>query len=574
MAYIGYNGVKYETGIQIGKGGEGSIFKVLNHPDYILKIYHPAQRTKYKQNKIQAMLSYPITAKLLQVANWPIDIVYDEHGFAGCLLRYYDHIVSLHEILSNSESLSVSDKLLIAKNICYAVSTLHETNLVYGDFNPWNIGINIQSGHVILLDIDSFHLVDEKNEYRCVVGVPEYIAPEVLRKTQNGLTLSSAPLPTFTVESDRFTLAVHIFTLLMNNCHPFACAIDLSQQKKSIPAPQPIDSILDGFFPFVQHKSGLSIPAYAPDFAYLPCEIQLLFKRAFIDGFSKPSLRPYAEEWFYALENMKSDLIICSINAFHAYPPHNTGCPWCKLKFREAVMAQFNKVSMKQYLSNRIVDTIDHNTKMACVMLIDLSISMQGEPLEQASKIVSQVLCDMGRVELAERLNITIIGFNDTVTIIKPYFPLERFKNSETLSFEASNKEANIDIAIEKALKSIAAHNKFYNGLGIGTYPATILTLSNGVVLNGLDSAISKIKKATYEYQKETSWMIGVPPSPYRFFAITCSSFFQSSESYNNLQALCGDKNRIYFTDTDNCNCYDMVKDIYDLHSISVVGTS
>ena len=218
MAYIGYNGVKYETGIQIGKGGEGSIFKVLNHPDYILKIYHPAQRTKYKQNKIQAMLSYPITAKLLQVANWPIDIVYDEHGFAGCLLRYYDHIVSLHEILSNSESLSVSDKLLIAKNICYAVSTLHETNLVYGDFNPWNIGINIQSGHVILLDIDSFHLVDEKNEYRCVVGVPEYIAPEVLRKTQNGLTLSSAPLPTFTVESDRFTLAVHIFTLLMNNC--------------------------------------------------------------------------------------------------------------------------------------------------------------------------------------------------------------------------------------------------------------------------------------------------------------------------------------------------------------------
>lgn len=152
--------------------------------------------------------------------------------------------------------------------------------------------------------------------------------------------MANAQLPTFSKETDLFALAVHIFALLMNGCHPFACAVNngsynigqLTASQPSVTAPQPIDNICDGFFPFYEKRTGITTPKYAPDFNVLPKEIQDLFIKAFVDGHKNPAARPDAATWYYALEKMQQNLLKCSKDRFHMYPSHLKKCPWCELE--------------------------------------------------------------------------------------------------------------------------------------------------------------------------------------------------------------------------------------------------
>ena len=145
----------------------------------------------------------------------------------------------------------------------------------------------------------------------------------------NGKTLDKLPLPTFTVESDLFALAEHIFALLMNGCHPFACA-----SSNPNVFPQPVDNIRNGFTPVFQKQSGLTIPAYAPEISILPKNIQQYFFRAFVDGNKNPKARPTAEEWYTVLREMKNHLCLCSRNSRHIFSDHLSSCPWCRVNSR------------------------------------------------------------------------------------------------------------------------------------------------------------------------------------------------------------------------------------------------
>ena len=195
-------------------------------------------------------------------------------------------------------------KIIIAWNFCVAINSVHNAGQVCGDLNPNNITVNPNKGTVTLVDTDSYHITEKNRNrvYRCEVGMPDYLAPEIHEKMKKYKRLDTAPLPTFTRQTDLFALAVHIFALLMNGCHPFANAVDLSQNHASVAAPQPIENIRNGFFPFYMNKSGLTIPKYAPKFDQLPEKIRKLFIRAFVDGHKNPQVRPDAVEWYNALE--------------------------------------------------------------------------------------------------------------------------------------------------------------------------------------------------------------------------------------------------------------------------------
>ena len=142
----------------------------------------------------------------------------------------------------------------------------------------------------MLVDADSYHYVTEEKVYRCEVGLADYMAPEIQKKLGNGRTLRNAPLPTYTKQTDLFALAVHVFCLLMNGCHPFACAkeenvINSNIQQlqsdfamQSVVAPQPIDNIKNGFFPFYEKRPGIVTPVYAPEFLFLMKYRNCLFR--------------------------------------------------------------------------------------------------------------------------------------------------------------------------------------------------------------------------------------------------------------------------------------------------------
>ena len=315
MEYQGTNGTIYlveET--KIASGGEGTIYAVQGNPTVVAKIFREGKRTVQREQKLRIMVAKKITKKQLTYFTWPQDVLYDTEGFAGYIMPKVSGMKTLTELYSDDEY-DLKCRLTAAYNMCASVEAIHEVGQVCGDLNSLNILVNLNENdpnycHVTLVDTDSYHVVTANADYRCEVGMSDYIAPEVQKKMGNGVTLRNAPLPTYTMETDRFALAVHVFSLLMNGCHPFASAKQmgdinetLSEQRNkavvapSVVAPQPIDNIKDGFFPFTQYRKGITIPVYAPEFNSLPTSLQVLFQRTFCDGYYDPRKRVTASEW-------------------------------------------------------------------------------------------------------------------------------------------------------------------------------------------------------------------------------------------------------------------------------------
>lgn len=340
--YIGKNGKQYTaTEPPIGRGGEGTVYGISGMPDYVLKVFKDGKRTETRHRKLLTMIATQLPPSAMQQITWPIDVVYQNAQFVGYVMPAIKNNEDLNVMYSDKYTCTLSEKITIAKNLCAAINAVHNAGQVCGDLNPKNIGVDPQSARVTLVDTDSYHIseVGSGRVYRCEVGLPEYLPREIQEKMKNGQTLVTAPLPTFTKYSDLFALAVHIFALLMNGCHPFACAVNhktninhLAYSQPSVTVPQPIDNILTGYFPFHIVKQGFAIPRYAPEFQSLPANIQKLFVRAFVDGHKDPSKRPDAVEWYVALTDMQQNLSVCKTNKNHMYSSHLKKCVWCELE--------------------------------------------------------------------------------------------------------------------------------------------------------------------------------------------------------------------------------------------------
>lgn len=341
-SYIGKSGRQYTIITPpLGKGGEGTVYKISGMPNCVLKIFADGKKTETRHRKLLAMLSTPISDEAMKQVTWPMDVVYENNQFAGYVMPLISNNEDLNVMYSDKYTCSFSEKITIAQNLCAAINAVHNAGHVCGDLNPKNIGVDPNTARVTLVDTDSYHIADGNRVYRCEVGLPEYLPREIQEKMKNGQTLANATLPTFSKYTDLFALAVHIFALLMNGCHPYACAINnnvniaqLTASQASVVAPQPIDNICTGFFPFKEKRNGITIPKYAPEFDMLPKKIRELFARAFVDGHNNPQRRPDAAEWYYALSDLKKQLTGCSKEGSHIYPNHLKKCPWCELEKR------------------------------------------------------------------------------------------------------------------------------------------------------------------------------------------------------------------------------------------------
>ena len=352
--YQGKSGTTYTIEeVAIASGGEGSIYAIQGNKDLVLKIFKPDRRTHNREEKLLKMVEYQLDEEQLRQINWPQDVVYDDTGFVGYVMPRLWENRNLNVVYSTKDNkLDLRHRMLIAYNLCAAVDTVHSLNQVCGDLNPQNICVNLNlesesALRVTLVDTDSYHITDGDRTHRCEVGLANYLAPEIQRKMANGQDLKSADLPTYTKETDLFALAVHIFALLMNGCHPFACAKQTNtgyentmevmddKEQESVVLPQPIENIRDGFFPFCQEKEGVTYPLYAPNFGSLPVDIQNMFVRAFIDGYHDPTKRPSTEDWLLVLRKCQSPLHYETCEKKHYYLNGNsTSCPYCEANSR------------------------------------------------------------------------------------------------------------------------------------------------------------------------------------------------------------------------------------------------
>ena len=370
--FQGVSGLVYQLQEHaIASGGEGEIYKIVNHPDQVAKIFKEKQRTHQREEKLLKMIQIHLEEDQLSQVTWPQDVIYSQNGFAGYIMPMLKGNKSLNSVYAvNGREQDYRKRVLIAYNLCVAVDVIHSQGQVCGDMNPQNICVNEKTGHVTLVDTDSFHFYDMREDitYRCEVGLADYIAPEVQNKLSENIDLKTAPLPTYTKQTDLFALAVHIFALLMNGCHPFACAKDqggrienqmeqmTDQERESVVLPQPIDNIKQGFFPFHQKKEYITYPLYSPDFTTMPDYMRMLFIQTFEEGYLDPKKRVSAKEWQKALRRFASEGELIQCAEQHWYSSQQIGrCPWCAMqeRLRDAMWEMMGEVDPLVYTSEQ-----------------------------------------------------------------------------------------------------------------------------------------------------------------------------------------------------------------------------
>lgn len=351
--YYGRNySASYGLGQELGSGGEGIVYAVQGRPDLVAKIYSDdkfnptaecASPRQYLREKIETMLDQPVNPyinSILSVA-WPQDILFDKQGqFVGYIMPCVNSRYHIYEACRERErqilypNYTWKTAILIAYNLTIAVKAVHDANAVIGDFNSNNIMLD-KKGHVTLIDTDSFNIINKRTGqiYKCKVGIPDMLPPELQGKE---LAKSTS---VFTEDTDNFALAIHIFNLLMNNCHPFGC-VGMNKSQSSSSNNPVAHNIVKGNCPYVSGGKGV-MPPNAPDVKILPKEVRQLFNRAF--GYNAQTAihsatiknRPNAEEWKIALNNLyNSEMHTCTSQApnIHIYPEHYAKCPWCEIK--------------------------------------------------------------------------------------------------------------------------------------------------------------------------------------------------------------------------------------------------
>ena len=267
----GRNGYRYRLEKEIGAGGEGRVFKISGQ-NLVGKIYKKVDPEVEK--KIRYMVQHPIadlrdsSGKVILALAWPQDILCDDQGvFIGYTMPFVQNGVEICTVARGCDMPKAKTmfpnydwmfNLQVAINLSKAVAYLHSNNCIVGDLNCKNIMVS-PSGLITMLDNDSFDLLDTVSgiHFRCCAGTQDYLAPEL-----QGRNLRSAGA-VFSVHSDNFALAIHIFQLLMNNYHPFT-GKNLVVIQNSTSVNQRLDHLVNGKCPFIHNYSDLTIPIGAP----------------------------------------------------------------------------------------------------------------------------------------------------------------------------------------------------------------------------------------------------------------------------------------------------------------------
>lgn len=351
-AVYGRNGQKYILGQELIAVEEGRIYRVSGQ-NLAVKVFTKAD--PHTMRKISYMVNNPITdltddygRQILHLA-WPREILRDEaKHFVGYLMPEIRKSVGISTVAGGCNTPGAKatftdynwqDNLRTAANLARAVNYLHQRGCIIGDMDSRNILVSTDCS-VTFLNTDRFDLTDSLSgiHYRCCTGSEDYLAPELLGRDLN------SPSAVFSAHSDDFSLAIHIFRLLMNNTHPFSGKY-LDKSRNSAAYNQRPEHMALGRCPFVNHYEDMTIPVGAPLLGeMMPATLVAAFRRTFDYDYStvqeKIPERTAAAQWQAHLElylrlfGRPGERVQCSADPRHVYLNQMGKCGLCSANQR------------------------------------------------------------------------------------------------------------------------------------------------------------------------------------------------------------------------------------------------
>ena len=298
------------TGSQIARGGEGTVFTVQENNDLAAKIWAKPDDTKAE--KITAIIRSRLGASPETAAArcaWPQDLLRNQQGEpAGYLMpkvntaefdqsfAYYNK--SQREKTEQKQGTNIGQEILVTAglNLSLAVASVHDAGHVIGDVNEKNVLVN-SSGAVVIVDMDSIQVHDQQAviTYLCEVGREDYTPPRMQGK--------SPRQERRTKDDDCFGLAVLIFKFIMGGMHPFSSVVEPDDQSA---VAQLGEKIKQHLFPYnedstIPDRYKVAAPQYKAAWDNARDEVKSLFREAFDPFYVKNNPRPSAERWTQAL---------------------------------------------------------------------------------------------------------------------------------------------------------------------------------------------------------------------------------------------------------------------------------
>lgn len=327
--YDNYNNKIILNSTPIASGNEGSVYAITNDNTCCVKIYNDTTRASSSfvllQEKLEYMCSLQLPDNILNSLSFPKKVIFNsDKNFIGYMMPFLVNATQLKYLFNGHEQkyfphFNQQYRFAVAKNLALLVKNLHSHDIIIGDFRDSNILVGGDS-KVYIIDTDSFQINDKlKNKiYHCKLGVEDYLAPEWQGKISANQDLNK-------YYNDLFALAVLIFQLLMNNCHPYQCIGQLASYANSRG-----EKIKLGYFPYTNSISGIQIPKYAPQYnQFASKRLRGLFEQCFVTAHNNPQLRPNVQEWLSALEQEFSNLQCCTKNTNHYFINSLISCPYC-----------------------------------------------------------------------------------------------------------------------------------------------------------------------------------------------------------------------------------------------------
>lgn len=288
-------------------GGEGALYeiKTVGFEQLVAKIYHVAKRTTLRHQKILYLHQHPPKAfdqdRGIDLI-WPEQLLLDEQQeFVGFLMKKAIgeklELLTLPKLARRYQEdwghydFAEDKRLYLRLQLCYkiakAIEAIHATEqYILIDMKPDNIMVS-PTGNIALVDLDSVEVVkDGVTVYDAPVATPEYTPADSYQDWDVD--------PTQEDPWDRFGLAVILYKVLLG-IHPFAASTAAPYGHLTSIS----DKITNGFYVHnPEHRSHFeTIPVLHEQFYSLPPNIQALFNRCFIEGYTEPFARPSAEEW-------------------------------------------------------------------------------------------------------------------------------------------------------------------------------------------------------------------------------------------------------------------------------------
>jgi DNA-binding helix-hairpin-helix protein with protein kinase domain/cytochrome c-type biogenesis protein CcmH/NrfG len=321
-------------GKELGRGGEGAVFTILERSDAVAKIYHEPISAD-KSEKLRQMVALQ-TDKLLRLSAWVTDVLQNEAGETiGFLMPRLSFGTQIHELYnpaSRRRRFPEADwRFLIraAANAARAFAVVHQHGHSIGDVNHGNIVI-ARDATVRLIDCDSYHLNAPDRSFLCEVGVSTHTPPELQGKSLREVAR--------TENHDNFGLAVLIFQLLFMGRHPFSGKF-LGDGESTLE-----NSIRERRFAYGEDapERQMNQPPGTLPLDAVSLNVASLFRCAFLEIENRPTAR----EWADALDQLETDLRECNFNQSHFYWNGLEKCAWCAVEAQTGVLffpARFNE---------------------------------------------------------------------------------------------------------------------------------------------------------------------------------------------------------------------------------------